>query len=212
MATTTNRALRYPLATAAPNIPQDIQNLATDVDTALLTPGAICTSTTRPAAPTAGMVIYETDTGRSYRWIPSGVVVLGTALASGIWDQISGPPEQYSLAFAAGFQGGAGSYGPMTAYKLGRQVWLQGQLDPVPGGTSLSTGTAIKFATIPAQVIPTANEQGAATFYAGTGGALFAAWWIALTTGDLDFGTNQSPTSSTAWQLSLTGAHWLTRA
>lgn len=35
MPTTSNRALRYPAPTAGPNVPQDIQNLATDVDNAL---------------------------------------------------------------------------------------------------------------------------------------------------------------------------------
>lgn len=35
MPTTTNRALRYPASSNSPNVPQDIQNLATDVDNAL---------------------------------------------------------------------------------------------------------------------------------------------------------------------------------
>lgn len=35
MPTTTNRSLRYPTSSNAPNIPQDIQNLATDTDNAM---------------------------------------------------------------------------------------------------------------------------------------------------------------------------------
>lgn len=68
MSTTPVRKLRYPVSTAAPNVPQDIQNLATDVETALNAGGAIvCTSTTRPTSPTQGLLIYETDT-QTRRW------------------------------------------------------------------------------------------------------------------------------------------------
>lgn len=60
MPTSTNLSLRYPSLSDAPNIPQDVQNLASDVDTKL---GGVvlCTSSTRPTA-REGAVIYETDT------------------------------------------------------------------------------------------------------------------------------------------------------
>lgn len=52
---TTSKGLRYPAASNVPNVPQDIQNLASDVDSALFTnagtTGAI--SGTAPAAGTA---------------------------------------------------------------------------------------------------------------------------------------------------------------
>lgn len=69
MATTPNRALRYPLLSNAPSIPQDFQNLATDVDNALAVGGAItCTSSTRPSSPASGVLIWESDTGFSLRF------------------------------------------------------------------------------------------------------------------------------------------------
>lgn len=69
MATTPNRALRYPVSSNAPNVPVDIQNLATDCDNALAVGGAItCTSSTRPATTTNGVLIWESDTGHSLRY------------------------------------------------------------------------------------------------------------------------------------------------
>ena len=62
---TTANGLRYPALSAAPNVPQDVQNLASDVDTVyggLLRRGPhVCTSTTRPSSPATGLLIYETD-------------------------------------------------------------------------------------------------------------------------------------------------------
>ncbi|WP_416902766.1 hypothetical protein [Micromonospora echinospora] len=62
---TTANGLRYPSLSAAPNVPQDVQNLASDVDTVygpLLRRGPyVCTSTTRPSSPATGLEIYETD-------------------------------------------------------------------------------------------------------------------------------------------------------
>jgi hypothetical protein len=60
VATTTNLGLLYPALSAAPNVPQDLQNLASGID-ALISGVILCTSATRPTART-GTVIYETDT------------------------------------------------------------------------------------------------------------------------------------------------------
>ena len=63
-----------------------------DVNNYLMNQAVItCTSGTRPASPTTGMVIYETDTLRFRLWSgtvwvyprPAGVVVSGTTDASG---------------------------------------------------------------------------------------------------------------------------------
>lgn len=51
-----------PELTAAANVPQDMKNLADQIDRQ--TPH-VCTSNTRPA-PISGLIIYETDTSRTY--------------------------------------------------------------------------------------------------------------------------------------------------
>lgn len=47
-----------------------------------------CTSTTRPASPSNGRVIYETDTRRGYIW-------------TGVWTQTYGPPAPVALTTGA---------------------------------------------------------------------------------------------------------------
>lgn len=68
---TTTKGFRYPALTDVPNVPQDVQNLAADVDAYFDTAKGftvVCTSTTRPASPVQGVVILETDTGNRYYW------------------------------------------------------------------------------------------------------------------------------------------------
>lgn len=70
MATTTYAGLRYPVASAAPNVSQDLQNLATDLDQ------KITVTVSGPSARTAltsgqkydGMIVREASTDRFYRW------------------------------------------------------------------------------------------------------------------------------------------------
>lgn len=70
MPTTTNLGLRYPSLASAPNVPADIQNLASDVDGKLV--GVItCTSGTRPSV-RDGTVIFETDTKRYMYYSSAG--------------------------------------------------------------------------------------------------------------------------------------------
>jgi hypothetical protein len=75
---TTYLGLPYPALSSAPNVPQDMQNLAGGADTVL---GGIilCTSTTRPTA-RDGAYIYETDTRlyRSYNSSLSAWIVMGS--------------------------------------------------------------------------------------------------------------------------------------
>lgn len=72
MGTTTKFAIPYPELTDPPDGAGQMKALAQKVDTALAGP-LICTSTTRPT-PTAGAMIFETDTNR----IMMGVNVSGT--------------------------------------------------------------------------------------------------------------------------------------
>ncbi|MET0419318.1 MAG: hypothetical protein ABW022_25170 [Actinoplanes sp.] len=70
MPNTTYLTLPYPSLSNAPNVPQDIQNLASGLD-GKLGGVIICTSTTRPPA-RDGALIYETDT-RLYKSYNSSV-------------------------------------------------------------------------------------------------------------------------------------------
>lgn len=100
---TTPSGFRYPALADVPNVPQDLRNLAEDVDDFLPTrDGAawVCTSGTRPPH-AAGLRIWETDTGLQYvssgsawlltyrdtGWTTSGLVWGSgwSAVASGTW-------------------------------------------------------------------------------------------------------------------------------
>jgi hypothetical protein len=76
--TTTYLGLTYPALSNAPNVPQDMQNLASGVDTKLAGV-VICTSATRPTA-RDGATIYETDTRlyRSYNSSLTSWIVMGS--------------------------------------------------------------------------------------------------------------------------------------
>jgi hypothetical protein len=70
MPNTTYLTLPYPALSNAPNVPQDMQNLATGVDNKLI--GVItCTSGTRPTV-RDGAVIFETDTKRYMYYSAAG--------------------------------------------------------------------------------------------------------------------------------------------
>lgn len=74
MATTSSSSLRYPVASAVPNVPQDIQNLASDLDRKVIPP--FSTVSARDAAipsPTQGQCCtvagnFHTYDGSSWRW------------------------------------------------------------------------------------------------------------------------------------------------
>lgn len=80
MPNTTNLGLTYPALSAAPNVPQDLQTLAGQLDTKV---GGIiiCTSVTRPTA-REGATIYETDTDKYMSYTGSGWVTLGQNITS----------------------------------------------------------------------------------------------------------------------------------
>lgn len=77
MPATTRLGLRYPALTDAPNGPQALQQLAEDTES-WVNRAFPCASTTRPASPTQGMMIYETDTGEVRIWTGSA------------WEQVNG--------------------------------------------------------------------------------------------------------------------------
>lgn len=96
MATTTYSALRYPLSTAAPNVNQDIQNLASDLDQTVRRLVANPTARNGLSAKYDGMEVFEQSTRRKYMW---------NATTSG-WDYAGGAPPPI---VAATIQGGWGT-------------------------------------------------------------------------------------------------------
>lgn len=104
MATTTNLALRYPILSNSPNVPQDMQNLATDVDTVVFaymplwcrktTDTSRASNTTASADPDLlvtlpastnywvhGVIVYAADTTADLKaglYGPSGANFYGT--------------------------------------------------------------------------------------------------------------------------------------
>lgn len=83
MPTTSSGALRYPASTAAPNVSQDIQNLATDLDQKVIVP--VATPTARNALTSGqkydGMIVYEQSTKRHFRY----------NLTNSRWEYLAGP-------------------------------------------------------------------------------------------------------------------------
>jgi hypothetical protein len=65
--TTSSSGLRYPASSAAPNVPADLQNLATDLDTKVVVP--VANTTARNALTKYdGMKVYEQSSKRTFRW------------------------------------------------------------------------------------------------------------------------------------------------
>jgi hypothetical protein len=65
--TTSSSGLRFPASSAAPNVPVDIQNLATDLDTRVFVP--VANTTARNALTKYdGMRVYEQSSKRTFRW------------------------------------------------------------------------------------------------------------------------------------------------
>lgn len=69
MPTTPTYGLRYPLATAPPNVPQDLQNLAEDTDAAINNHSVrVVVSTSDIASPYTGMIVFSTSDNLLYRY------------------------------------------------------------------------------------------------------------------------------------------------
>jgi hypothetical protein len=78
--TTSSSGLRFPAPSAAPNVPADIQNLATDLDTKVVV--SVANTTARNALTKYdGMKVYEQSSKRTFRWNATTTK----------WDMESGP-------------------------------------------------------------------------------------------------------------------------
>lgn len=92
MPNTTYLGLPYPQLSNAPNVPQDMQNLAAGADSKLS--GVIlCTSSTRPTA-REGATIYETDTDRYAKYTGSAWEYVASSRVSytPTWGALTTPP------------------------------------------------------------------------------------------------------------------------
>jgi hypothetical protein len=119
---TTYLALPYPALSAAPNVPQDIQGLAGEIDDTLS--GIIrCTSSTRPTTREAA-VIYETDTDALMHYNGSWLPLLDALTQS------------YTPVFSASTSGGTQGNGTLTG-RYGRVGgWTQFQINFTIGSTT----------------------------------------------------------------------------
>jgi hypothetical protein len=99
---TTYADLRYPASTNVPNIPQDIQNLASDLDQKVVV--RVASPTARNALSAyAGMVVYEISTGRFWRRNTGNTA----------WDYAGGnPPPIVSIPLIAGWSVASASKTP----------------------------------------------------------------------------------------------------
>lgn len=82
----TSKGLRYPASTAAPNVPQDIQNLASDVDAELFVNGG-ASGAMAGTAPTAGQPLIVKVFAGSLTFNASGdqtVTFPGGAFPNGV--------------------------------------------------------------------------------------------------------------------------------
>lgn len=156
MATTTYLALRYPALSNAPNVPQDMQNLASDVD-AMLGGIILCTSSTRPTART-GAVIYETDTGLYQSYNGSAWVVLGRTVTGTYTPTLTAATTNPTLG-----TGGAAE-GRYTVWN-GKWCTIRGTI--LFGTASVSAGSGQYFMALPfntsSQIANGVSSQGVAT-------------------------------------------------
>lgn len=169
-----------------------------------------CTSTTRPATSGASSAVYpaleifETDTGRTYRWLTAGV-------SAALWDQVAGPPETYTVTFATGFaEYNTGGWQPIRVFKMGRVCWLEGLFQPstVSPQNVMSAGTGYVIGSVPAKVIPAANVEK----------AVVSLWAPGNNVGNLnifgDGNVQAIPFATTAagWNMGGSGLIWRTNA
>jgi hypothetical protein len=136
MATTTRHGLRYPALTDMPHGPQQVRNLAEDVE-GWLARAYPCTSTTRPTGVADGFLIRETDTGRVYIWNAS-------AAPSGAWERLA------LLSDVGTGSGGSGTGAPTAAatYAATTTQTVGNEVDAVVAfGNAVTTDPLVTRAT-----------------------------------------------------------------
>jgi hypothetical protein len=131
----------------------------------------VCTSTTRPANSSsyAGMEIFETDTGRSYQFLPAGTQIAGIGIGVPLWDQVAGPPEIYTPTYSTGFADFvSGSWQPLRLFKMGRRCWAEGliQQSGTSPQTTMTAGTNYTFGTVPTNMTPLAITKAVLSLWA----------------------------------------------
>lgn len=193
MPTTSSSGLRYPASSAAPNVPVDIQNLATDLDTKVIVQVA---STTARNALTKydGLRAYEQSTKRTFRWDAT----------NSRWEQESGPAYTWTPTLQD--LSGNPVTGTITSrgtYKI-EGAFLQFKADMVFAGTIDGRSGALRLVLPSGSVSRSVEpEQHTVDIYLFT--AAIAKGWVGK--GAPVMGTNvvalEFPNSSTDCSMSL---------
>jgi len=111
--TTSSSGLRYPASSAAPNVPADLQNLATDLDHAVVI--QVANTTARNALTKFdGQKVYEQSSKRTFRWNAT----------TSRWDMEAGPAYTWTPTLIDG--GGAPVTGTSSA--IGEYTIINGTL------------------------------------------------------------------------------------
>jgi hypothetical protein len=166
MGTTPIYALRYPAATDPADVPTDMQELATDVETLVARSGDVSYGTTLPAGPVNGQqaILVDSTTNPSYQWrfrYNSG------SSSTYKWEFIGGLPARVSDTTSANpsASGWTGPYG--TAFTVPRNggyyVTFATQLQATP---AVLAGVSLWY-------ISGGLEGGAATLATVAAGAYF---------------------------------------
>lgn len=110
-----------------------------------------CTNATRPSSPIEGLRIYETDTGRSYRYV------------SGSWLQIGGPREWTSLSLTSPWTAqSTGTYGVPAISVVDGEVRVRGMVENGDkGANSVIDNVAAAFRPTYVQFFPIYSADGA---------------------------------------------------
>ena len=138
----------------------------------LIKPG-VCTSSTRPASPYDGQMIYETDTDRTLvyngtAWIGVGRMKnIASFTSSGTWTVPAG--VTYAVANIRGAGGGAGSASAGTGGSSS-VAFAGGTITAAGGG-----GCTVGFSLSPVAVAGAANSGNGASYTASEAGGYYTA-------------------------------------
>lgn len=147
-----------------------------------------------------GFRVYETDTKRTYQWDST----LGTG-GTGAWDQIAGPPEQYSVIYASTFADlNVSPWQPLRILKFGRTCWTEGAFT----GPVVAQNTLTTIGTVPVAVTPIANIKATVSLFAPGNGY---ANMVILADRTLSFAPVSAATAP-GWDCQSTGLRWRTNS
>lgn len=164
MATTPASGLPYPTTAYAPNIPSDLQALATSLDQKVVTQVATSTARTALASKYDGQLVYEQSSQRLFRWYAGG----------SRWEFVTGPWYTWTPTLV-GNGGSAVTATTITiravyTIMMGRlyfsaSMQFSGGINGQAGALSMTmpsgavSSSALPQASIGAQLVATANNS-----------------------------------------------------